>query len=107
MAVACSRRDDIYAQDSIDLLERSGIDFKRHNEDGADVLEFAELLISSGLVLNDDGTTSPVVHQYDRILKSSGPTGTYGKSTALLRLKAVDDALGERRPDAQWLVAGA
>ena len=49
-----SLADDIYAQDSIDLLTRSGIDFRRHEDCGIDVLYFAELLISSGCVLNDD-----------------------------------------------------
>ena len=49
-----SLADDIYAQDSIDLLTRSGIDFRRHEGYGIDVLYFAELLISSGCVLNDD-----------------------------------------------------
>lgn len=44
----------MYAQDSIDLLNRSGIQFKRHEEDGIDVNDFAELLITSGLVLNED-----------------------------------------------------
>ena len=47
-------RDDMYAQDSIDLLAKSGIDFKRHEERGIDVNDFGELLISSGLVLLDD-----------------------------------------------------
>jgi len=49
-----SLSDDIYAQDSIDLLTRSGIDFKRHEELGIDVVYFAELLISSGIVLCDE-----------------------------------------------------
>jgi CCR4-NOT transcription complex subunit 7/8 len=49
-----SLADDIYAQDSIDLLTRSGIDFRRHEEYGIDVTYFAELLISSGCVLNDE-----------------------------------------------------
>jgi len=43
---------DMYAQDSIDLLQRSGIEFEKHRDFGIDVEEFAELLISSGLVLN-------------------------------------------------------
>ena len=47
-------REDMYAQDSIDLLNRAGIQFKRHEEDGIDVSDFAELLITSGLVLNED-----------------------------------------------------
>jgi hypothetical protein len=60
-----------------------------------------------GEVLNDDGTPSPVVHQYDRILKSTGRGSQYGSSEALLRLRAVDKALGGPRADASWMVAGA
>ncbi|CAG8711272.1 1030_t:CDS:2, partial [Racocetra persica] len=47
-------QDDMYAQDSIDLLTKSGIDFKRHEDYGIDVEQFGELLISSGFVLLDD-----------------------------------------------------
>ena len=68
---------------------------------------FEKLHMRAGWVLNDDGVPSPVVHQYDRILKSSSPTGVYGKSESLLRLQAVDDALGQKRSDASWMVAGA
>jgi len=46
--------EDIYAQDSIDLLTRSGIDFRRHEDYGIDVLYFAELFISCGCVLTDE-----------------------------------------------------
>ncbi|CAH1764106.1 191_t:CDS:2, partial [Entrophospora sp. SA101] len=45
---------DMYAQDSIDLLTKSGIDFKKHEDYGIDVENFGELLISSGFVLFDD-----------------------------------------------------
>jgi len=41
----------MYAQDSIDMLTQAGIRFKRHEEDGIDPQHFAELIISSGLVL--------------------------------------------------------
>lgn len=44
----------MYAQDSIDLLQNSGIQFKKHEEDGIDPLDFAELLMSSGIVLMDN-----------------------------------------------------
>jgi CCR4-NOT transcription complex subunit 7/8 len=44
----------MYAQDSIDLLSKSGIDFQKHDEYGIDVEHFGELLISSGLVLVDE-----------------------------------------------------
>lgn len=44
----------MYAQDSIDLLTRSGIEFKRHEQNGIDVSHFGELLMSSGIVLTED-----------------------------------------------------
>jgi len=43
----------MYAQDSIELLTRSGIDFAAHEERGIEVEAFGELLMSSGLVLRD------------------------------------------------------
>mmetsp|Transcript_3026 Transcript_3026/g.4844 ORF Transcript_3026/g.4844 Transcript_3026/m.4844 type:complete len:272 (+) Transcript_3026:91-906(+) len=46
--------EDMYAQDSIDLLKNSGIDFQKFERDGIDVNAFGELLITSGLVLNDE-----------------------------------------------------
>jgi len=49
-----SLNDDIYAQDSIDLLTRSGIDFSRHEERGIEPTHFAELLMCSGIVLCDE-----------------------------------------------------
>lgn len=47
-----SLANDLYAQDSIDLLTTAGIDFTAHERDGIDVLTFGELLTSSGIVLN-------------------------------------------------------
>jgi CCR4-NOT transcription complex subunit 7/8 len=49
-----SLEDDMYAQDSIDLLTKSGIDFTRHSNNGIDVYKFGELLITSGMVLLDE-----------------------------------------------------
>lgn len=46
--------EDMYAQDSIELLTNSGIQFKKHEEDGIDPLDFAELLMTSGIVLMDN-----------------------------------------------------
>ena len=46
--------EDMYAHDSIDLLKDSGIDFARNEAQGIDVQRFGELLISSGIVLNDE-----------------------------------------------------
>ncbi|KAK8954845.1 hypothetical protein KSP39_PZI002364 [Platanthera zijinensis] len=45
---------DVYAADSILLLCQSGINFKKNNERGIDALRFGELLMSSGIVLNED-----------------------------------------------------
>ena len=42
------------APESIELLQKSGIDFPRHEEFGIHPDDFAELLITSGLVLNED-----------------------------------------------------
>ncbi|KAL0490487.1 CCR4-NOT transcription complex subunit [Acrasis kona] len=47
-------QEDMYAQDSIELLTRSGIDFNTHQNDGIDVEYFGELLMSSGVVFNDN-----------------------------------------------------
>uniref|UniRef100_A0ACD5Y710 Uncharacterized protein n=1 Tax=Avena sativa TaxID=4498 RepID=A0ACD5Y710_AVESA len=47
-------RSDPANADSIDLLRNSGIDFDRFADDGADTGRFAELLMSSGVLLNSD-----------------------------------------------------
>lgn len=56
----------MYAQESIDMLVKAGIDFNKHEDEGIDPLYFGELLITSGtcdllfsaqcagLVLTDD-----------------------------------------------------
>jgi len=46
--------EDMYAQDSIDLLAKSGIDFKEHDRRGIDVADFGAALMTSGVVLNED-----------------------------------------------------
>lgn len=52
--------DDMFAQDSIELLKQSGIDFAKMEARGIDVSNFGELLMSSGIVLNED-----VSHHYN------------------------------------------
>lgn len=47
-------QDDMYAQDSIELLKQSGIDFAQNEARGINVHKFGELLMSSGIVLNED-----------------------------------------------------
>mmetsp|Transcript_28611 Transcript_28611/g.80603 ORF Transcript_28611/g.80603 Transcript_28611/m.80603 type:complete len:290 (-) Transcript_28611:83-952(-) len=46
--------DDMYAKSSIELLQQSGIDFNEIEERGIDVTQFGELLMSSGIVLNEE-----------------------------------------------------
>ncbi|ESO01604.1 hypothetical protein HELRODRAFT_81531 [Helobdella robusta] len=45
---------DMYSKDSIDLLTTCGIQFKKHEECGVDVNHFAELLMTSGVILCDN-----------------------------------------------------
>jgi len=45
---------DMFAEDSIELLKTSGIDFQKFDELGIDVHYFGELMMMSGLVLNED-----------------------------------------------------
>jgi hypothetical protein len=45
---------DLYAPDSVQFLQSYGIDFSRHYADGIDFSLFGELLMSSGIVLNDE-----------------------------------------------------
>ncbi|KIP02893.1 hypothetical protein PHLGIDRAFT_20367 [Phlebiopsis gigantea 11061_1 CR5-6] len=49
-----SVNDDMYSPDSIELLQKSGIDLQRHEEMGIEPNDFAELMITSGLVLVED-----------------------------------------------------
>ena len=44
----------MYAQESIDLLQKSGIQFPVHDDEGIEPFEFAELITTSGVVLMDD-----------------------------------------------------
>ena len=52
LIISCS--DDMYAPESIELLQKSGIDFQRHEEIGILPNDFAELMITSGLVLDPE-----------------------------------------------------
>ncbi|GMI10730.1 hypothetical protein TrRE_jg5988 [Triparma retinervis] len=48
-----SLKSDMFAQDSIDLLVKSGISFEDHEIQGIDPVRFGELIMTSGLVLED------------------------------------------------------
>ncbi|KAL3214970.1 hypothetical protein MRX96_034339 [Rhipicephalus microplus] len=50
----CCLSKDTFAQDSIDLLVQSGINFHRHEEERIERFVFAQLLITSRLVLSDE-----------------------------------------------------
>ena len=56
---------DVHAADSIDLLRVSGIDFARIEATGVDVASFGELLMTSGVVLNDAVTWVTFHSSYD------------------------------------------
>ncbi|KAI0061487.1 CAF1-domain-containing protein [Artomyces pyxidatus] len=49
-----SINEDMCAPESVELLQKSGIDFQRHEEIGILPNDFAELMITSGLVLTDE-----------------------------------------------------
>ncbi len=44
----------MYAPDSYELLRNAGLDFTRHEEFGIHPNDFAELMITSGLVLSEE-----------------------------------------------------
>lgn len=46
--------EDMYAEDSVDLLQNSGIQFEKHEQEGIDPMQFAEMMLVSGLVLMDN-----------------------------------------------------
>ncbi|GMH34478.1 hypothetical protein BSKO_02312 [Bryopsis sp. KO-2023] len=60
-----SMENDLYALDSIDLLQQAGIDFGRNQAIGADITVFSELLMTSGLVLNEHVHWIGFATQYD------------------------------------------
>ena len=40
--------EDMYAEDSVDLLQNSGIKFEKHEREGIETTHFAEMLLVSG-----------------------------------------------------------
>ena len=56
----------MYAQESIDLLRKSGIQFEKHERDGMDPFDFASELIGAGVVLQQNTFLS--FHRYLLIL---------------------------------------
>lgn len=81
----------MYAQDSIDLLRNSGIQFNKHEEEGIDPLDFAELLMTSGIVLMDNIKWLSFHSGYDfgyllKLLTDSNLPAEEGEFFELLRL---------------------
>ncbi|TNN51861.1 CCR4-NOT transcription complex subunit 7 [Liparis tanakae] len=71
--------EDMYAQDSIELLSTSGIQFEKHEDEGIETLYFAELLMTSGVVLCDGEEVDffeilrlyfPVIYDVKYLMKS-------------------------------------
>jgi len=60
-----SLNEDLYAEESIDLLMNSGIQFSQHSSEGVEPSDFAEMLLSSGLVLMDNVTWLTFHSAYD------------------------------------------
>ena len=56
---------DLYAHDSLELLQEAGIDFDTNNDYGVDIHHFSELLMTSGMVLNETVHWVGFATQYD------------------------------------------
>ncbi|KAG8834139.1 hypothetical protein FRC17_009478 [Serendipita sp. 399] len=57
--------EDTYEPNSIDALSKAGLDFARHRSQGIQPADFAELMITSGLVLSDEATWISYHGAYD------------------------------------------
>ncbi|PVI03419.1 CAF1-domain-containing protein [Periconia macrospinosa] len=49
-----SLEDDMYNEESVQMLKKTGADFEKHATQGIDTEEFGSLLITSGMILTDD-----------------------------------------------------
>lgn len=83
--------EDMYAEDSVDLLQNSGIQFEKHEQEGIDPGKFAECLITSGLVLMDSVRWLSFHSGYDfgyllKLLTSQNMPETEGEFFELLRI---------------------
>jgi CCR4-NOT transcription complex subunit 7/8 len=78
--------DDIHAKDSIELLKESGIDFEKFQEQGISVPHFGELMMMSGLVLNEDvkWVTFHSGYDFGYLLKTLTCTDLPGEESAFL-----------------------
>ena len=97
----------MFAPESVELLQKSGIDFERHEEIGILPNDFAELVITSGLVLTDETRWISfhrfVIHatlcpsQRELSLDASGyDFGYFLKLLTALSLPTTEEAFFER-----------
>ncbi|KHN82287.1 CCR4-NOT transcription complex subunit 7 [Toxocara canis] len=60
-----SLNDDMYSQESVELLRSAGIDFSRHLVEGIRMADFGELLTTSGLIVDEHVTWLTFHSGYD------------------------------------------
>lgn len=83
-----SVNEDMFAPESVELLQKSGIDFQRHEEIGILPNDFSELMITSGLVLTDETRWISFHSGYD--------FGYFLKLLTALSLPTTEEAFFER-----------